>query len=125
VKGPQELSRELEGIMNGKIDLFFELDGRYYVLDWKSNYLGPTPADYSPEAVAAAMNENNYHLQYLIYTIAVRKYLRTRIQGFDYSTQFGGVIYLFVRGVRAGTANGIFTTRPAEAKIDALEKLIG
>lgn len=126
VKGPQELAaRELEGIMNGKIDLFFEQEGRYYVLDWKSNYLGPTPEHYSPPALAVAMNESNYHLQYLIYTLAVRKYLESRIPGFDYHTQFGGIIYLFVRGIRTGSANGIFTAKPPLEKIMALEKVIG
>jgi len=126
VKAPQELAaRGLEGIMNGKIDLFFEQGGRYYVLDWKSNYLGSSPADYSPAALSAAMNENNYHLQYLIYTLAARKYLQSRIPGFDYTTQFGGVIYLFVRGIRAGSGNGIFTVKPPLEKIIALEKIIG
>ncbi|WP_315820730.1 PD-(D/E)XK nuclease family protein [Paraflavitalea speifideaquila] len=90
--------QELEGMMNGKIDLFFEQGGRYYILDWKSNYLGNELADYSPAALVKAMNEHNYHLQYLIYTLAVKKYLESRLTQFDYHTQFGGVIYLFVRG---------------------------
>jgi exodeoxyribonuclease V beta subunit len=65
------------------------------------------------------MRENNYHLQYLIYTRAVKKYLQSRIPGFDYQKQFGGVIYFFVRGVRAGSENGIFTIMPS---IDIMEK---
>ncbi len=126
VKTPQELAApQLEGIMNGKIDLFFEHNGRYYVLDWKSNYLGPSVDDYSPAMLAAAMNESNYHLQYLIYTIAAKKYLQSRIPGFDYSTQFGGVIYVFIRGARAGSEQGIFTVKPALDKIEALEEIIG
>ena len=125
VKGPQELASELEGIMNGKMDLFFEYDGRYYVLDWKSNYLGPSTDDYSPAALAAAMNESNYHLQYLIYTMAAKKYLQSRIPGFDYTAQFGGVIYVFIRGVRAGSEHGIFTVKPPLEKIEALEEIIG
>lgn len=114
----------LEGIMNGKIDLFFEHGGRYYVLDWKSNYLGNDLEDYSPVALAKAMNENNYHLQYLIYTVAVKKYLESRLPQFDYATQFGGVIYIFVRGVRAGKDSGIFTHKPPLEKIEALEAII-
>lgn len=115
---------KLEGIMNGKVDLFFEHGGRYYILDWKSNYLGNDLQDYSPAALAAAMNANNYHLQYLIYTVAVKKYLESRLGQFDYATQFGGVIYVFVRGVRAGRDTGIFTHKPAAEKIAALERII-
>jgi exodeoxyribonuclease V beta subunit len=116
---------ELEGIMNGKIDLFFEYAGRYYILDWKSNYLGNELADYSPAALAKTMNDNNYHLQYLIYTLAVKKYLESRLPHFDYATQFGGIIYVFVRGVRTSSEHGIFTHKPSLEKILTLEKIIG
>jgi exodeoxyribonuclease V beta subunit len=115
---------ELEGIMNGKIDLFFEYEGLYYVLDWKSNYLGNQPSDYSPQSLVTAMDEGNYHLQYLIYTLAVKKYLQTRISHFDYEKQFGGVIYLFVRGMRNGSPNGIFTVKPPLSLILQLEDLL-
>ncbi|CAL1521267.1 exodeoxyribonuclease V subunit beta [Chitinophaga sp. MM2321] len=117
-------TQELEGIMNGKIDLFFEHDNRYYILDWKSNYLGSRVEDYAPAALAAAMNDNNYHLQYLIYTVAVKKYLESRISGFDYETQFGGVIYYFVRGVRNNGNYGIFTAKPTREKIAFMEALL-
>lgn len=115
---------ELEGIMNGKMDLFFEHKGRYYILDWKSNYLGFSLPDYSPEALAAALNENNYHLQYLIYTVAAKKYLESRLPAFDYETQFGGVIYLFVRGVRKEGDTGIFVAKPAYERILTLETIL-
>lgn len=115
---------ELEGIMNGKMDLFFEHNGKYYILDWKSNYLGFSMPDYSPEALAAALNENNYHLQYLLYTVAAKKYLETRLPAFDYETQFGGVIYLFVRGVRKEGDTGIFVTKPTYERILALEAIL-
>lgn len=117
-------SQELEGIMNGKVDLFFEHQGKYYILDWKSNYLGNSIADYDAGSLAAAMNENNYHLQYFIYTVAVKKYLESRIPGFDYEKQFGGVIYCFVRGVRNVSGQGIFTTKPDLKKIRLLEALL-
>lgn len=116
--------QELEGIMNGKIDLFFEHQGKFYVLDWKSNYLGGTLSDYEEQGLLTAMNENNYHLQYLIYTVAVKKYLENRLPGFDYNTQFGGVIYCFVRGVRNTGNTGIFTVRPSMEKIAALESIL-
>ena len=110
--------------MNGKMDLFFEHLGRYYVLDWKSNYLGAITEDYSSAALAIAMNESNYHLQYLIYTLAAKKYLESRLPAFDYETQFGGVIYLFVRGMRIGSDAGIFACKPALSKIVQLENML-
>jgi exodeoxyribonuclease V beta subunit len=115
---------ELEGIMNGKIDLFFEYNNKYFVLDWKSTYLGDTLEDYSREALADAMNENNYHLQYLIYTLAVKKYLETRMTHFDYERDFGGVLYCFVRGMRAGKCNGVYYCKPPLKDIVWLEELL-
>ena len=70
------------------------------------------------------MNESNYHLQYLIYTVAAKKYLESRLPSFDYKTQFGGVIYLFVRGMRNGTDAGIFTAKPSLSRISMLEGLL-
>jgi exodeoxyribonuclease V beta subunit len=115
---------EMEGVMNGKIDLFFEHQGKYYVLDWKSNYLGDSLEDYSSDSLALAMNENNYHLQYLIYSLATKKYLESRLPDFDYETQFGGVIYLFVRGLRKDREAGLFTYKPSLEKLERLNGLL-
>jgi exodeoxyribonuclease V beta subunit len=115
---------ELEGMMNGKVDLFFEHNGKYFVLDWKSNYLGNTLEDYSPAALSKAMNDQNYHLQYLVYTLAVKKYLQSRLPNFSYENDFGGVIYVFLRGVRKGAETGIYFVKPAPAKIRHLEDLL-
>ncbi|MBC9931480.1 exodeoxyribonuclease V subunit beta [Chitinophaga qingshengii] len=120
----EDRNQELEGIMNGKIDLFFEHNHRYYILDWKSNYLGGSTADYTPAALAAAMNENNYHLQYLIYTVAVKKYLESRLPEFDYHKHFGGVVYCFVRGIRNNGDYGIFTARPDIDTITFIEDML-
>jgi len=117
-------ARELEGIMNGKIDLFFEHAGKFFILDWKSNFLGDMVSDYSKENIQLAMGESNYHLQYLIYTLAVKKYLALRVPGFKYATHFGGVIYLFVRGIRKGREEGVFAYKPDEKLIDVLDKLL-
>ncbi|NML36355.1 exodeoxyribonuclease V subunit beta [Chitinophaga sp. G-6-1-13] len=120
----EDRNQELEGIMNGKIDLFFEHHHRYYILDWKSNYLGGHVEDYAPAALAAAMNDNNYHLQYLIYTVAVKKYLESRLPDFDYHKHFGGVIYCFVRGIRNNGNYGIFTARPDLDTITFIEDML-
>jgi exodeoxyribonuclease V beta subunit len=110
--------------MNGKMDLFFRYNEKYYILDWKSNFLGYSLEDYQNANVEEAMTDNNYHLQYLIYTMASRLYLRNRIQNFDYSRQFGGVVYLFLRGIRTDSDNGIFKRIPSESILDNMETLI-
>lgn len=115
---------EIEGIMNGKIDLFFKMHDKYYILDWKSNHIGDTVEDYTADKVAEAMRENNYHLQYHLYTVAASKYLKQCLPNFDYEKYFGGVIYLFVRGVRKGKDAGIFLTKPAREKIALLNQIL-
>lgn len=120
----------LEGYLKGFIDLVFEHGGRYYVLDWKSNHLGYTPADYAPESLAEAMAEHGYHLQYLLYSVALNRYLARRVPGYRYVTHFGGVLYLFVRGVRPawktadGLATGVHFHRPAASTLQQLDALL-
>ncbi|EOR95813.1 Exodeoxyribonuclease V beta chain [Arcticibacter svalbardensis MN12-7] len=120
VNGPASM----EGVMNGKIDLFFEWKGKYYVLDWKSNFLGDKLEDYTQENMAQAMNENNYHLQYFLYTLAVKKYLQSRLPDFEYERDFGGVIYMFLRGIRKGSSNGVYVQKPSEKTIINLENVL-
>ena len=120
----------LEGYLRGFIDLVFEHDGRFFVLDWKSNHLGDTAADYGPGPIARAMDEHGYHLQYLLYTVALHRYLQQRLPGYRYDEHFGGVLYLFVRGVRPhwtgpdGTPAGIFAHRPALETVERLSSLL-
>jgi exodeoxyribonuclease V beta subunit len=114
---------QLEGIMNGKVDLVFRHGGKYWILDWKSNYLGDRVEDYSTDRVREAMAENNYHLQYHIYTLALRRYLSSRLPDFDYGRDFGGCIYLFVRGMRVGLETGIFVHKPDAALLDRMQAL--
>ena len=83
---PRLAFRDLEGYLKGYIDLVFEHSGRYYVLDWKSNHLGYAPSDYGPAALQAAMAEHSYHLQYLLYSLAVDRYLRHRVPGYRHDT---------------------------------------
>jgi exodeoxyribonuclease V beta subunit len=115
----------VKGMLKGFIDLVFEHEGRYYVLDWKSNYLGDTPADYQGEALEAAMLAHRYDLQYQLYALALHRFLRSRIPGYDYQSHFGGVYYLFLRGLdRHTSGSGIFYARPERAMIEALDRLI-
>lgn len=118
-------NHNLEGIMNGKMDMFFEHWGKYYILDWKSNFLGDSLDYYQKEFLPEAMSENNYHLQYLLYIVAAKKYLESRLPRFNYETDFGGVIYMFVRGVRSDKDSGIFVKKPELKIIKKLEEMIG
>lgn len=120
----------LQGYLRGFIDLVFEHDGRFHVLDWKSNFLGSLPQDYGPEKLAAVMSEHRYHLQSLLYVLAVHRYLSRRLIGYHYETHFGESLYLFVRGVRPGWTDssgqkaGIHRHRPPLALIEALGQLL-
>ena len=80
---------------------------QYYILDWKSNHLGNDAENYDLAGMEAAMAGSNYHLQYMIYTVALKRWLEKRIAGFDFDTHFGGVIYVFLRGVRDDRQTGI------------------
>lgn len=101
---PGQVQQEVEffyatkdGMMKGFADLFFEFEGKYYILDWKSNYLGVTDADYTQEKMAEAMQSHQYDLQASIYADALERYVKL----FDtrpFSECFGGAIYYFVRG---------------------------
>jgi len=116
--------KHIEGYMKGFIDLVFEADGRYYLLDWKSNWLGNAYADYAPDRLIAAMAREHYYLQYLIYTVALHRYLKQRLPSYDYETHFGGVYYLFLRGIAPKKKTGIFWDRPSFELIEALDSLL-
>lgn len=110
--------RRLEGLMTGKIDLTYTVDGRWYVLDYKSNRL----TAYDRASLDAAMAHSEYDLQALIYTLALHRWLRFRLgDGYDYARDFGGVRYLFCRGLADG--QGIHAHAPDPALVDALDNL--
>ncbi len=116
------LRRQLEGLMTGKIDLTYHRDGRWYLLDYKSNRL---PA-YDADGLAQAMAHSEYDLQALIYTVALHRWLRFRLgDAYDYTRDFGGVRYLFCRGlgVADGQVAGIHAWTPPRALVDALDVL--
>ncbi len=115
----------LEGFMRGVIDLICEVQGRVYLIDYKSNWLGPRREDYGPARLALAMAAGSYHLQYLIYTVALHRYLRWRRPDYDYERHFGGVRYLFLRGIQpCHPGSGIYAARPPYALIDVLDRYL-
>ncbi len=126
---PQQKLRfeRLSGFLKGYIDLVFAHQGRYYLLDYKSNHLGYRMEDYDEAACRDAMYEHHYFLQYLIYSLALHRHLRRRLAGYDYEQHFGGVRYLFLRGISTDTdkSYGLFKDRPKQAFIERLDALLG
>ena len=112
----------LRGFLKGFIDLVFEHEGRYYVADYKSNWLGPGDADYTPQAMRDAVLEHRYELQYVLYLFALHRLLRARLPDYDYDTHVGGAVYVFLRG-GASASRGVHLERPPRALIEALEVL--
>ncbi|MGG4671754.1 exodeoxyribonuclease V subunit beta [Providencia sp. Me1] len=115
---------KVQGILKGFIDLTFYWKGKFYLLDYKSNYLGKDASFYTQEAMAEAMIDHRYDLQYQLYSLALHRYLKQRMPNYDYETHFGGVYYLFLRGIdNIHSSNGIFFYRPIEPFIEALDSL--
>lgn len=115
-------SKAMSGYLTGFIDLICEFQGRYYVMDYKTNALG----DYSRPGLTEAMREHNYGLQYWLYTLVLHRYLRYRLPDYRYETHFGGVRYLFVRGMRPDVPmSGVYRDRPDFDRLDALSRLFG
>ncbi|MGZ5164376.1 MAG: exodeoxyribonuclease V subunit beta [Burkholderiales bacterium] len=116
----------MHGYMRGFIDIVFEHGGRYYLADYKSNWLGPTINAYQQEALTKAMGREAYYLQYLVYCVALHRYLQLRVRGYSYDTHFGGVRYLFVRGMHpdSGSTRGIYADTPPRELIGALDRYL-
>ncbi|MGU0039874.1 exodeoxyribonuclease V subunit beta [Citrobacter freundii complex sp. 2025EL-00176] len=115
---------QVRGMLKGFIDLVFRHQGRYYLLDYKSNWLGEDSAAYTQPAMASAMQAHRYDLQYQLYTLALHRYLRHRIADYDYERHFGGVIYLFLRGVDGeDPQQGIYATRPDGELIALMDEM--
>ena len=113
-------SKTLCGYLTGFIDLVCMYQGRYYVMDYKTNTL----PDYSEASLNQAMRDHNYGLQYWLYTLVLHRYLQNRLPEYDYDSHFGGVRYLFVRGMQADMAmSGVFHTKPDLARVQALAEL--
>ena len=119
-------SERLDGFIKGFIDLTFEWQGRYYLADYKSNWLGQGAESYHPQALQGAMLEHGYPLQYALYTLALHRHLRRRIEGYDYDRHMGGVYYLFLRGMgpESGPDRGVVAERPTASFIEALDRLV-
>ena len=118
--------KPVKGMLMGFMDMVFEEGGCFYLLDWKSNHLGNSLDDYGQSSMTQAMQSNLYPLQYLLYTVALNRYLALRVKNYHYTTHFGGVIYVFLRGVsrELGESRGFFRDLPSEGLIKALTDLL-
>lgn len=112
----------LTGMLKGFIDLCFEHQGQYFVLDYKSNYLGASASDYTESAMRASVISHRYDLQYVIYLVALQRLLKTRLPNYSYDEHIGGAVYYFLRGVNT-ESKGIFTANPPRELIDKVDNL--
>ncbi|MEL4283899.1 exodeoxyribonuclease V subunit beta [Shewanella xiamenensis] len=115
---------ELQGMLKGFIDLTFEYQGKFYIADYKSNHLGDTIQAYHYGTLKQAISDHRYDLQYILYSLALHRYLAMRLQNYDYDTHIGGCYYLFLRGMSVQYPGfGVYYNKPPKALILALDAL--
>jgi exodeoxyribonuclease V beta subunit len=127
--GDPALRRSVRGYATGSIDLVARVGERFAVLDYKTNWLGVpgeplTAHDYRPDALHAEMLRGHYGLQALLYTVALHRYLRWRLAGYDPDRHLAGVLYLFVRGMTGPDGAGVFAWRPSGALVADLSDVL-
>jgi exodeoxyribonuclease V beta subunit len=126
VSRPVLPERQLHGMLKGFSDLVLECHGRYWVLDYKSNALGPGDAAYTTAAMAAGMAEHRYDVQGAIYLLALHRLLRARLgQGYRPAEQLGGAVFLFLRGIANPATRGCYLIEPDLGLLDGLDRLLG
>ena len=113
--------KSLSGYLKGFIDMVFEHEGRFHIVDWKSNHL---EKGYSPSSIRESMLGSLYPLQYLIYTVALDAYLRDRLRDYDYEQHFGGVFYVYLRGFGEEPGQSVFFSKPMPETIDNLRSCL-
>jgi exodeoxyribonuclease V beta subunit len=113
---------QLNGMFKGFIDLTFEHDGRYYVADYKSNWLGVDDLAYTEQAMEQSILDNRYDLQYVLYLLALHRQLKARLPDYEYDRHVGGALYLFLRGTRADS-RGVYFVRPPRELIERLDRM--
>ncbi len=121
-----EMSK-LHGFLQGYIDLVYEHEGKWYLVDYKTNHLGEHFPDYAEPGMRQQMARHHYYLQYHLYSLALHRYLAYRLPDYDYDKHVGGVFYLFIRGMSPdkGPDYGVFRARPSCKMIEALDEALG
>lgn len=115
----------VEGYLTGFVDLVFEYNNKFYVADYKTNKLGDSLNDYHNDALIRAMASHNYGLQYWLYSLVLHRHLTNFLPGYQYGKHFGGVFYLFVRGMAEGSNYGIFFDNPDFNTLQRLNECLG
>jgi exodeoxyribonuclease V beta subunit len=115
----------LRGNLTGLVDLVFEQAGRYWIVDYKSNLIGERIGDYHREALINEVVRHNYDLQYLIYAVALHRYLQLRLPDYSFARHFGGVRYLFLRGMKPATGanRGVLIESLSESLVTELSAM--
>jgi exodeoxyribonuclease V beta subunit len=114
--------KALQGYLTGFVDLICRYQGKFYIMDYKSNWLGDHLPDYGPEGLEQAMRDHNYGLQYWLYTLVLHRYLQNAMENYDYTAHFGGVMYLFIRGMEPTLAgSGVYFVLPDRATLERLD----
>ncbi|MEE9424876.1 MAG: exodeoxyribonuclease V subunit beta [Methylococcales bacterium] len=118
-------TRQLQGWMRGFIDLVYRQDNCYYLADYKSNWLGGNQYAYQADNLIDTIANQHYYLQYLIYSVALHRFLHLRLADYNYQRHFGGVFYLFLRGMspQAAPGTGIYFDKPAQELIERLSQM--
>ncbi|UGQ49000.1 exodeoxyribonuclease V subunit beta [Massilia endophytica] len=125
ISRPALPERQLHGMLKGFSDLVFEHEGRYWVLDYKSNALGGNDAAYHKAALARGMAEHRYDIQGAIYMLALHRLLQSRLgEGYDPAAQLGGAVFFFLRGVANPATRGCYLLAPDLALLDSLDELL-
>jgi exodeoxyribonuclease V beta subunit len=139
LESPGFEAQQLRGYLAGSVDVVLRSGGRYVVVDYKTNHLGRhgdqtsplTSADYAPDRLAAAMTHSSYPLQALLYAVVLHRFLRWRLAGYDPATHFGGVMYLYLRGLCGpdtptvdGETCGVFSWQPPVSLVEAVSELL-
>jgi exodeoxyribonuclease V beta subunit len=126
VARPSLPERELHGMLKGFADLVFEHEGRYWVLDYKSNSLGAGDSAYGNSAMAGAMAAHRYDIQGALYMLALHRLLQSRLgDAYDPAAQLGGAVFLFLRGIANVHTHGCYLLAPDLALLDGLDALLG
>ncbi len=114
-----------QGILKGYMDIIFENEGVFHIADWKSNWLGADETAYTQEAMKTEMVRHRYDLQWQLYAVALRRWLRHRL-GPGGEKRLGTVFYIFARGVHPSQQElGILRITPQSARLDALDAVLG
>jgi len=125
MQAPQVLLQSYKGMLGGFIDLVFEHQGKYYILDYKSNNLGRSYQHYREQSLLNCMQHSYYTLQYHVYALALQRLLQQSVADYSHARHFGGIYYVFLRGVHPQLpGNGIFFDRPSAHTLQQLEALL-